>query len=314
MGIVQASLAASCTFAALSGFFWSSVCLKARADAASQRRLRKAAGGGDPLPGSAECGGFAAKVLDEVQRSGRTIRSTSSKAFLRSAPLGFGLSQTPQLLARAGLADAADEEALRAVRLKEMLIGAALGALAGIVFSPEMSAVLCLCGLAVGYACVPWALKREAKVRNAEMERHLSEMIEVVVLGLRSGLSFERSFSLYPQYFDTGLSRAMKRAAGQWEMGLHTREEALRRLEAEYDSALLSRVVGSMVRSLRFGTSIVESLETSACEAREVHRALMEERVAKVAVKMMLPVGTLILPAMLLLVLGPVLLELVEGF
>jgi tight adherence protein C len=69
-----------------------------------------------------------------------------------------------------------------------------------------------------------------------------------------------------------------------------------------------------MVRSLRFGTSIAESLEASAAEARETHKARMEERVAKVAVKMMLPVGGLILPAMLLLVLGPVLLELMEGF
>ena len=69
-----------------------------------------------------------------------------------------------------------------------------------------------------------------------------------------------------------------------------------------------------MVRSLRFGTSTADSLEAAAVEAREVHRSRMEEKVAKVAVKMMLPVGTLILPAMLLLVLGPVMLELMQGF
>lgn len=44
-----------------------------------------------------------------------------------------------------------------------------------------------------------------------------------------------------------------------------------------------------------------------------MHRAQVEERVAKAPVKMMVPTGTLILPAMLLLVLGPVLLELMEG-
>ena len=42
-------------------------------------------------------------------------------------------------------------------------------------------------------------------------------------------------------------------------------------------------------------------------------QAQVEERVAKAPVKMMIPTGTLILPAMLLLVLGPVLLELMEG-
>ena len=181
-------------------------------------------------------------------------------------------------------------------------------------FSGELAVALGIAGSVLGFAAIPLSLRSQAAARNADMERHLSEMVEVVMLGLQSGLSFERSFALYPRYFSTELGRSMTRVASQWEMGLMTREEALHALEAEYDSPLLSRVVRSMVRSLRFGTSITGALEAAAVEARETHRSRMEERVAKVAVKMMLPVGTLILPAMLLLVLGPVMLELVEGF
>ena len=106
----------------------------------------------------------------------------------------------------------------------------------------------------------------------------------------------------------------MSRAMHRWGMGLATREEALRGIEAEYDSALLSRVIASMVRSMRFGTSVSATLEAVASDARDAYRSQLEERVAKAAVKMMLPVGTLILPAMLILVLGPVMLELLEGF
>ena len=51
----------------------------------------------------------------------------------------------------------------------------------------------------------------------------------------------------------------------------------------------------------------------AAEQARAARKAQVEERVAKAPVKMMIPTGTLILPAMLLLVLGPVLLELMEG-
>lgn len=65
--------------------------------------------------------------------------------------------------------------------------------------------------------------------------------------------------------------------------------------------------------SLRFGTSLGEVLEQSAEQARAARKAQVEERVVKAPVKMMIPTGTLILPAMLLLVLGPVLLELMEG-
>ena len=49
-------------------------------------------------------------------------------------------------------------------------------------------------------------------------------------------------------------------------------------------------------------------------EARQSHKAYVEEKVMKAPVKMMLPVGTLILPSMLILVLGPVLLDLAQGF
>ena len=163
------------------------------------------------------------------------------------------------------------------------------------------------------------ALSRRLRLSRAQRERadglesDLSEMLEVVALGLRSGLSFDRGFALYGSHFDSDLARACVGAQHAWSLGLTNREDALRDLAASYDSPLFARVVENMVRSLRFGSSLAEGLESAAAEARAVHRAQVEERVAKAPVKMMVPTGTLILPAMLLLVLGPVLLELMEG-
>ncbi len=59
---------------------------------------------------------------------------------------------------------------------------------------------------------------------------------------------------------------------------------------------------------------MVESLESAARESRMAYRARRQEQVAKAPVKMMVPTGTLILPAMLIMVLGPVLLEMAGGF
>ena len=91
-------------------------------------------------------------------------------------------------------------------------------------------------------------------------------------------------------------------------------EEALRELSGSFDCAQLSRVVDNVLRGLRFGSSITDSLEEAAQQSRAAYRTALEERVAKAPVKMMLPTGTLILPAMLLLVMGPILLELAGGF
>ena len=70
----------------------------------------------------------------------------------------------------------------------------------------------------------------------------------------------------------------------------------------------------NIVRSLRFGTSLASNLSLLSSEARAVRKAKLEEKVAKAPVKMLLPVGTLILPAMLMLVMGPIMLDLMQGF
>lgn len=312
---MDAMFAVACASAAVCGFCLTVAGSKAHA---GRERRRQAVSGlkgadGDGINGVGPAGA-SSPVVRAILRQAREPPGKPGGRFSDTAVWGLGLGDVPRLLARAGLAGEASPAVVREVRAKATLFSLAAGALAGGVFTPELAAAFGLAGALAGYACVPMALRAQASARNADMERHLAEMVEVVVLGLQSGLSFERSFLLYPRYFDTGLARSMERVARQWETGLASREDALRMLEAEYDSALLSRVVGSMVRSLRFGTSITDSLEAAAAEAREAHRARMEERVAKVAVKMMLPVGALILPAMLLLVMGPVLLELAEGF
>ena len=57
---------------------------------------------------------------------------------------------------------------------------------------------------------------------------------------------------------------------------------------------------------------MTELLIDLAQEARREYRALQQEKVAKAPVKMLLPTGALILPAMLLLVMGPIVLDLME--
>lgn len=194
------------------------------------------------------------------------------------------------------------------------LAGAGAGGLLGVAFSPQMALLLCAAGLAFGYTAPIRSLELSCKRRAADADQHLSEMLEVVALGLRSGLSFDLSFALYGDHFEGEFARSCGLAYRRWALGLMTREESLRLLASSYECEQLGRFVDSVVRSLRLGTSLAGVLEEAASQSRATYRAALEERVAKAPVKMMLPTGTLILPAMLLMVMGPVLLELAGGF
>ncbi len=199
-------------------------------------------------------------------------------------------------------------------RTRLTVLGVLAGLLAGVLFSTELALLLGFAGAVLGRTSLSRDVDEARKSRAVGAERHLSEMLEVVALGLRSGLTFDRSFELYGSHFDSEFAHVCAKTHRRWSLGLSTREDALRDLAASYDCSELSRVVDSIIRSLRFGSALAGILEEAASESRATYRTALEERVAKAPVKMMLPTGTLILPAMLLLVMGPILLELAAGF
>ena len=200
------------------------------------------------------------------------------------------------------------------LRKLQALIAALMGLALGSFFSFEMAGLCLILGLCFGCCAMPWAMKKEVEARKVDLENSLSEFIDILCLGLRSGMSFDSAFCLYCEHFSGALSESCRKAYARWTAGLETRNESLQSMSDSYDSEILKRSVKTINRSLRFGSSIVENLESLASDVREENKSNIEEKVAKAPVKMLIPVGTLILPAMLIFVLGPVMIDLMKGF
>ena len=223
-------------------------------------------------------------------------------------------SKLEKRLISSGLSKRISLDCIKQTRKRFVIVALLAGALLGACFSNSLALLLGAAGGFLGFYAIPWALKQEELARLDCLSSELPEMLEVLALGLRSGLSFDKSFSLYHEHFSNCLSRDCASIQKEWEFSLNNRDDALRKLALRYDSPLLKRVVESLIRSLNFGLQLAENLDLAAQEASAQYKAKREEEVAKAPVKMMIPTGTLILPAMLLMVLGPVLLELMNGF
>lgn len=306
MGVI-----AGCVFGVLAGWLVADLYAWARL----RRIVRESCGVADVFQDDSFASSGAAQAILQllVWRSTRPAEDAFTKGRLRKV-LSWGAAEFGELLWKAGLAETCSVEACISVRGYLCCGCTGFGLLVGAVFSWQLALLLAVLGVVMGYRGVGWALRQEALERCRLVEGELSQMLDVMVLGLRSGLSFQRSLGLYCQHFDTTLGASFVSAMKRWEWGLSDRDAALKSLAASYDSPLLTRGVDSMVRSIRFGTSISDVLEDVSADSRELHKARVQEQVAKAPVKMMLPIGTLVLPAMLLIVLGPVLLELMEGF
>jgi len=253
--------------------------------------------------------GLAARILHYV-----ALQSTAQAKRDIPAVLKVGIARNHTLIALAGLKGVVSEEGIARARVRLVILFAAGGFLIGALLSDIMACLLAVAGFVGGVICIPRALRHEADERAYVAERELSQMLEVLVLGLQGGLSFDGAFLLYQQYFHAVLSRSCQQAYSQYSHGLVTRRDALIGMAETFDSALLLRVVESIVRAMRFGTSLSATLSALAKESRTVRKTKLEERIAKAPVKMLIPVGTLILPAMLILILGPVVLDLMNGF
>lgn len=146
----------------------------------------------------------------------------------------------------------------------------------------------------------------QARARKECLEQ-MPVMIDVVVLGLSAGLSFDSSLELYCSSYGDALARGLAHALLSWRIGAATREEAFEAAAGELGAPELARFGSVVCESLAFGSPLAEPLERQAQVMRDEQRSLVEEEIERVPVKMLIPLGTLIVPAMLLAILGPLL-------
>ena len=133
----------------------------------------------------------------------------------------------------------------------------------------------------------------------------VSEMIDIVRLGLKAGISFDASLALYCEGRTGKLSERMARARFMWQTGLVTREQGLLGVARDVGVRPLESFAIAVVQALELGAPLADTLEGQAREIRAMHRAEVERQIERAPVKLLIPTGTLILPALLLSIVGP---------
>lgn len=155
-----------------------------------------------------------------------------------------------------------------------------------------------------------WLPKRSTRLSRADSYaalKQMPEMIDIVVLGLSAGLSFDMALESYVRHYRGELARELRGAMLSWQIGSQTREGALQQLAQRLDLVAMRNFASAVSESIELGAPLISTLERQAEYVRAEQRAQIEERIEKAPVKMLVPLGVLILPAMLLAILGPLL-------
>ncbi|WLI87754.1 type II secretion system F family protein [Massilia sp. R2A-15] len=186
--------------------------------------------------------------------------------------------------------------------------------------APEMrgsAAIFCLLGAAAaGFYLPNIALARAGKAYQRKIFEQFPDSLDLLIVCLEAGLALDAAIgrvarelaSSAPEVSDELHLVTLELRAGS------SREKALRNLATRTGVDGIDTLVAMLIQAERFGTSTAESLRAYADELRTKRRQLAEETAAKVALKLLFPLIFCIFPALLLVLLGPAMIQIYRAF
>lgn len=257
--------------------------------------------------------GVAKAALRNVQPKGfKGLLERFAHTGIRWLDTPFGrqivAEEDRQLLEQCGFVDTRSRGLFLVARLVGALV---LPLLAGLLARDYLDGpryvVLVVISIVVGFMVPKIALKRRASKRRLGVVDELPLLVDLLRLLQGVGLSLDQSLQVMVNDFRTMLpvlSSELEIAQRQFATG-RTREQSLNRLASSYDNEDLRAVVRLLVQVDRHGGAVQEPLKQFGDRLRESRRAMLRERIGRLAVKMTGVMIVTLLPALMIVTAGP---------
>ena len=155
-------------------------------------------------------------------------------------------------------------------------------------------------------------LKRSARRRVQTIEDDLPDLIDLLIVTVEAGLSLSSSLKTASRRVQGPLGEELRLAMQEQRMGLPV-SDVLQNMLQRGDSPSMRSFVRSLVQGETLGVSIGTIMRNLAHEMRARRRSRAEERANKAPVKMLFPLIFLIFPALLIVLLGPAVMEITKA-
>ncbi|WP_295441732.1 type II secretion system F family protein [uncultured Thiodictyon sp.] len=152
-----------------------------------------------------------------------------------------------------------------------------------------------------------YLLGRRVKRRQARLQRGLADAMDLLVVCSEAGLGLVASIQRVAAEIlltHPDLSGELTLFSMQSRAGMDSRA-ALNDLKERTGVEDIQTLVAMLLQSMRFGTSIAETLRVYSAELRDKRLQEVEAKAARVGTLMLFPMITCILPSFLLIILGP---------
>lgn len=229
-----------------------------------------------------------------------------------------GLPGLRQKLAAAGLRKEGHLYAYVLLKLVGLFGGTAVGSLLVHAAAGDATTVVyltgALAGAAAGYYGPDRIIKARTARRRTRIQEQLPDVLDLMVIYTESGASFDKA--LIAIVVKAGVRYPIVCSELQvleQELRIYPdRATAFDNLVRRTNNDLVRRFVTILKQSEKIGSPVSEALRLLADDSRKERMLLAERRAARIPVVIQLPIIAFILPALMLLVMGPVAISIYE--
>lgn len=233
-------------------------------------------------------------------------------AQMPSTPSGRS-DKIAELTTRAGFTSAAAPAILRLVKLITTAFG--LLASSSIALMLGQGGVRLIMSVVVGAALGAWLpsyyLARRARDRQVEIGRQLSDVLDLLVVCVEAGLGLLEAIKVVGRETEAqnlAIGHEFSMVSAEINAGASL-GQALRALAARTGVDDIKPLAATLIQSEQLGAAIGPALRSISDAIRIRRRMRAEESAQRTTIKILFPLVLMILPAMLLIIVGPAIVQ-----
>ncbi len=248
---------------------------------------------------------FRRRIVDPVMRwlsnaIGSAVPTNEAQtSMLRKQLAAAGYNTTPrQYIGRVGAI---------------MILCTVGGLLVGLPAGPLQAMEFALMAAASVYVLARFNLSSRVTKRREALEANMPDVLDIMSASVSAGLGFDQALSHVVDHYNGALVDEFRVVLKEMSVG-RSRESALEAMAERVDTDAISTFVNAITQADKLGIPIANVLQTQAVSIRQYRRQAVEEKAAKLPVKILLPLVAFIFPSLLVVLLGPAMLNIMSAF
>jgi len=167
--------------------------------------------------------------------------------------------------------------------------------------------------MVAGFIIPDFYLKIKERQRKEIFSKSLPDVLDLLCISVEAGLGFDAALQKITEKYPGPLSDEFGKVLNEINMG-RPRSEALRDMANRVEVEDITVLIGSIIQADQLGVSISNVLKLQSAQVRANRRMRAEEKAQQAPVKILIPLVLFIFPTILIILLGPAVIQIVNTF